>query len=122
MAGNQILLIGFDPTTIPGVDAALVQSAIAIGDARLQQHGFVADYCLVTPDATDDEFVAALKRTAYDCVVIGGGIRKPEPFLELFERVVNLVHVHAPQAAIAFNTTGENSVDAVLRWLPPPKN
>jgi hypothetical protein len=91
---------------------------MAMGDVRLKQHGFDAEYCLVTPDAGDDELVEALTDKPYDCVVVGGGIRKPEPFLELFERVINLVRVHAPDAAIAFNTNGENSVDAVLRWLP----
>ena len=118
MAGNDVLLIGFDPHSVPGVDAALVETAIAMGDARLKQHGFDADYCLVAPDADDDAFVDALRGKDYDCVVVGGGIRKPEPFLELFERVVNLIRIHAPDAAIAFNTNGENSVDAVLRWLP----
>jgi hypothetical protein len=114
----DVLLIGFDPHSVPGVDAALVEMAIQMGDVRLRQHGFAADYCLVAPDADDSEFVTALQAKSYDCVVIGGGIRKPEPFLELFERVVNLSRVHAPQAVIAFNTTGENSADAVLRWLP----
>ncbi len=52
--------------------------------------------------------------------MVGGGIRKPEPFIELFELVINLIRQHAPDAAIAFNTTGENSVEAVLRWLPSP--
>ena len=118
MAGNDVLLIGFDPHSVPGVDAALVETAMAMGDVRLKQHGFDAEYCLVTPDAGDDEFVEALTDKPYDCVVVGGGIRKPEPFLELFERVINLVRIHAPDAAIAFNTNGENSVDAVLRWLP----
>jgi hypothetical protein len=81
----------------------------------------VADYCLVAPDDDAEvQIVDVLGQKAYDCVVVGGGIRKPEPFLELFEQVVNLIRVHAPQAVIAFNTTGENSVDAVLRWLPAP--
>jgi hypothetical protein len=120
MARTDVLLIGLDPHTVPGVDAALVDAAIAMGDARLRQHRFEADYCLVAPDATDDVFIEALQRKDYDCVVVGGGIRKPEPFLELFERVVNLIRTHAPDAVIAFNTTGENSVDAVLRWLPEP--
>ena len=118
MAANRVLLIGFDPRSVPGVDATVVETAIAIGDVRLKQHGFDADYCLVAPDAGDEAFVAALEGKRYDCVVVGGGIRKPEPFLELFERVVNLIRVHAPDAVIAFNTNGENSVDAVLRWLP----
>jgi hypothetical protein len=120
-AGNEVLLIGFDPRAVPSVDAELVETAIAMGDVRLRQQGFVADYCLVAPDDDAEvQIVDVLGQKAYDCVVVGGGIRKPEPFLELFERVVNLIRVHAPQAVIAFNTTGENSVDAVLRWLPAP--
>jgi hypothetical protein len=122
MAGrNRVLLIGFDPHAIPGVDAELVDAAIQMGEVRLKDAGFSTEYCLVAPDdRAEDQIVLALRSSAYDCVVVGGGIRKPEPFLELFERVVNLIRLHAPGAAIAFNTTGENSVEAVLRWLPSP--
>jgi hypothetical protein len=118
VAGNRVLLIGLDPRRVPGIDASLVETAIAMGDARLRQHGFDPDYCLVAPDALDEQFTEALQRKRYDCVVVGGGIRKSEQFLELFERVVNLIRLHASQAVIVFNTTGENSVDAVMRWLP----
>ncbi len=94
-------------------------AAIAMGEVRLREHGFDTDYCLVTPDGTAEaEITEALRAGPHDCVVVGGGIRKPEPFLELFERVINLIRVHTPDAVIAFNTTGENSVEAVLRWLP----
>jgi hypothetical protein len=118
--GNRVLLIGFDPQAVPGVDAALVKQAIAMGEVRLQANGFETDYCLVAPDETaDEQMIAALSRKPYDCVVVGGGIRKPEPFLEMFERTINLIRAYQPEAAIAFNTTGENSVDAVLRWLVP---
>jgi hypothetical protein len=119
-AGNQVLLLGLDPRTVPGVDAGLVEAAIAMGDVRLHDQGFATDYCLVAPDeAGEREIEAALRQQRYACVVIGGGIRKPDPFLEMFERVVNLCRVHQPGTPVAFNTTGENSVDAVLRWLPP---
>jgi hypothetical protein len=118
--GKHILLIGFDPHAVTGVDAALVEQAIAMGEVRLKANGFETDYCLIAPDETaESQMVEALTRRAYDCVVVGGGIRKPEPCLELFERTINLIRVHAPDAVIAFNTTGENSVDAVLRWLVP---
>jgi hypothetical protein len=118
---NHVLLVGFDPHAIPGVDADLVDAAIAMGEVRLRERGFVTDYCLVYPDDGPETRIAeALRKRPYDCVVVGGGIRKPEPFLELFERVINLIRAHAPDALIAFNTTGENSVDAVLRWLPAP--
>jgi hypothetical protein len=49
--------------------------------------------------------------------VIGGGIRKPPQALELFELMVNLVRRHAPHAAIAFNTSPEDSADAAARAL-----
>ncbi|MFD1051574.1 hypothetical protein ACFQ1S_41505, partial [Kibdelosporangium lantanae] len=65
----------------------------------------------------EDAIVAALTAEDYACVVVGGGIRKHEPYLELFERVVNLVRRHAPNAAIAFNNTPDDTVDAALRWL-----
>jgi hypothetical protein len=62
----------------------------------------------------------ALTRRDWDVVVVGGGIRKPEPLLEFFEQVVNMVREHAPGAAIAFNTSGTDSVEAAQRWLPGP--
>jgi hypothetical protein len=58
-----------------------------------------------------------LTASRYDCVVVGGGIRKPEALLELFERVVNLIRVHASGAAIAFNTDGASCYEAVCRVL-----
>jgi heptaprenylglyceryl phosphate synthase len=122
-AGTHVLLIGFDPNAIPGVDAAMVEMAIAMGEERLRAAGFDTEYCLVAPDEkAEGEMIAALRADAYDCVVVGGGIRKPEPFVELFELVVNLIRQHAPDAAIAFNSTGENSLEAVLRWLPSPRS
>jgi hypothetical protein len=60
---------------------------------------------------------ADLLAEAWECVVIGGGIRGD---LELFERVVNLVHRHAPGAAIAFNTTPSDTFDAAARWITVP--
>jgi hypothetical protein len=119
MSSNRnVLLIGFDPHAIPGIDAALVDTAIAIGQKRFEDLGIPADVCLIKPDASaEPEIIAHLQRKDYACVVIGGGIRKPEPLLELFERVINLVRQHAPGAAIAFNTNPTDSADAAMRWL-----
>ncbi|HEU4728497.1 MAG TPA: hypothetical protein VFT22_11420 [Kofleriaceae bacterium] len=116
---RHVLLIGLDPHAIPGFDAALVDTAIAIGQKRFESLGLSADLCLVKPDASaDPEILAHLRRKEYACVVIGGGLRKPDDMVELFERVVNLVRKHAPGAAIAFNTNPTNSADAAMRWLP----
>src|SRR5882757_4064805 len=115
---RNVLLIGLDPHAVPGVDAALVDTAIAIGQQRFAAQGITAELCLVTPDATaDPEIIAHLTRKDYACVVIGGGLRKPDDMVELLERVIQLIRRHAPDAAIAFNTNPTTSVDAALRWL-----
>jgi hypothetical protein len=93
------------------------------GLAKFDGSGLVADECLVPLDDSDADsaerrIIDALTARLYDCVVVGGGIRKPEPLLELFERVVNLIRVHAPDAAIAFNTDGASSYEAACRVLP----
>jgi len=114
----RVLVLGLDPAKIQGWDAEPVQAAIARGQARFDDHGIEADLCLVALDEnTEGVIVEALTRKDYACVVIGGGIRTHEPLLEFFEKVVNLVRQHAPDAAIAFNSSPEATADAALRWL-----
>jgi len=118
VSARSVLLIGLDPHTVPGVDAALVDTAIAAGQARFAAAGIEADLCLVKVDDTArPQIIEQLTRKPYACVVVGGGIRKPEAMLEFFEIVINLIHRHAPQAAIAFNTNPVTSLDAAMRWL-----
>src|SRR3982750_8881 len=118
MAFGRVLVIGLDPVRIPGWDPEPVVAAIARGQARFGELGIDADQCLVAPDDdAEGAIVGALKRQEYACVGGGGGICKHEPLLELFEKVVNLVRQHAPGAAIAFNSTPDDTADAALRWL-----
>ncbi|WFE35568.1 hypothetical protein [Micromonospora sp. WMMD975] len=118
MAHGPVLVIGLDPVRIPGWDPEPVVAAIARGHARFAEHGIEADLCLTATDAdAEREIAAALTRRDYACVVIGGGIRKHEPLLAFFEQVINLVHRHAPGAAIAFNSRPDDTVDAALRRL-----
>ncbi|MBP2708293.1 hypothetical protein JOL79_31390 [Microbispora sp. RL4-1S] len=121
MTGARVLVVGLDPAKIQGWDPEPVQAAIARGQARFADQDIEADWCLVALDENPEEVIAeALTRGNYVCVVIGGGIRKHEPLLEFFERLVNLVRRHAPDAAIAFNNTPEDCADAALRWLRRP--
>lgn len=114
----RVLVIGLDPAGLQGWDPEPVQAAMARGRARFVDLGIEADWCLVAPDADPEGTIAeALTREEYGCVVIGGGIRTHEPLLGLFEKVVNLVRRHAPDAAIAFNRSPEDCADAALRWL-----
>ncbi|MEW9546945.1 hypothetical protein [Nonomuraea sp. NPDC050783] len=118
MTAARVLVIGLDPAALDGWDPEPVQAAIARGRARFEEQGVAADWCLVAPGGDPDKAVVeALTREEHACVVIGGGLRKDEALLELFERVVNLVRRHAPGAAIAFNTTPEDCLDAARRWL-----
>jgi hypothetical protein len=114
----RVLVIGLDPAKLQGWDPGPVQEAIARGRDRFIHHGIEADYCLAGLDENPEGTIAAaLASDDYACVVIGGGIRTHEPLLELFENVVNLVRQLAPGAAIAFNTSPEDCVDAAERWL-----
>ncbi|MCM2415619.1 hypothetical protein [Streptomyces sp. RKAG290] len=112
------LVVGYDPQAIPGVDAGALRSALDAELARFGEHGMDAAMALVVFDGSAESvLVAALTERPWDVVVIGGGIRKTEQLLTLFEQVVNLIRRHAPQAAIAFNTSGGDSVEAAQRVL-----
>ncbi|MER8033326.1 hypothetical protein ABTZ78_30660 [Streptomyces bauhiniae] len=113
------LVVGYDPQAIPGIDGDALRAALDAELARFGEHGIDAGMALVVFDGSAEAtLVAALAERAWDVVVVGGGIRKTEQLLPLFERIVNLVHRHAPQAALAFNTSGGDSVEAARRWLP----
>jgi hypothetical protein len=123
-AEPRVLVIGLDPYRVPGPwDPTPVGDAIAAGMARFAEVGVGAESCLVGLDGSDDieaVVTAALGRRRWEVVVVGGGIRKSEDQLDLFERLVNLVHRHAPDAAIAFNSTPGDVADAAARWLGRP--
>jgi hypothetical protein len=119
----RVLVIGLDPHRVPGPwDPTPVADAVAVGMARFADAGVGAETCFFGLDGSDDiEAVVAeaLDRRRWEVVVVGGGIRKAEDRLELFERIVNLVRRHAPDAAIAFNSGPDTTFDAAARWLDP---
>jgi hypothetical protein len=116
-----VLVIGLDPYRVPGPwDPAPVAAAIEESVRRFAEGGIDARNCLIGLDGSDDVeavVTAALRERAWECVLIGGGIRKDEEQLELFELVINLTRQHAPNAAIAFNRDLADIVDAVARQL-----
>ncbi|KRQ96623.1 hypothetical protein CQ12_08635 [Bradyrhizobium jicamae] len=125
MAKKTVLAIGIEPSFVdfsafPGLTAELVMSYIAAQIERLRATGFEADSCLIDLGDTAEAVVAAaLGAKHYDCVVIGAGLREPRERLHLFERIINLVHLAAPQSRICFNTTPADTTDAVQRWIAP---
>jgi hypothetical protein len=114
-------VIGLDPYRVPGPwDPKPVADAITAGIARFSEQGVGVDTCLFGLDGSDDVLgivAEALRARPWECVVVGGGVRTGEDELELFEQVINLVRLHAPAAAIAFNRTPADTFDAAARWI-----
>jgi hypothetical protein len=121
----RVLVIGLDPHRVPGPwDPAPVADAIAASMARFADSGIGAESCLFGLDGSDDiEAVVAeaLDARPWEVVVVGGGVRTSEDQLDLFERILNLVHRRAPGAAIAFNSTPGDVFEAAARWLDRPQ-
>jgi hypothetical protein len=123
---TRVLFVGQKPETVdfsdpalpPGFDAEKINAGIALAVAKIEERGWRGDTCMITPDAAGYAMLEnALKGGAYDCVVIGAGLRLPPKSLALFETVVNIVHRAAPNAAIAFNTRPEDTADAAARHI-----
>ena len=123
---TRILFVGQKPETVdysdpslpPGFDADKINAGIAVAVLKIQDRGWQGDTCMITPDEAGRAMLKkALEGAAYDCIVIGGGLRLPPKCLPLFEMVVNTVHKAAPGAAIAFNTRPEDTAEAAARQL-----
>jgi hypothetical protein len=117
----RVLVIGLDPYRVPGPwDPKPAADGIERGRTRFAERGLGAEFCLFGLDGSDDVetiVTEALCAQSWECVVIGGAIRNDAKLLEL---VINLVRRHAPDAAIAFNTTPAETFDAAARWVEVP--
>jgi hypothetical protein len=123
---KRILFVGQKPETVdfsdpaipPGFNAEKIHAGIAIAMTKMAERGWQADPCMIPPDETAGLVLEKqLATAAYDCVVIGAGIRLPPKSLSLLETVINAVHRAAPSASIAFNTRPEDTAEAAARWL-----
>jgi hypothetical protein len=123
---KRVLLIGFDPAAVgfsdpalpPGMTAEKIHAGIKLALADIAGRGWHAEICFINPDETAVQTIErCLAGEAYDCVVVGAGVRLPPSRLGLFEAVVNAIHRAAPQAAIAFNTRPEDTGAAAARWI-----
>jgi hypothetical protein len=122
---KKVLAIGIDPvfvdfTAMPQFTPAMFQSYIDAQLERLRAAGFDVESCLIDlGDTAEAVATRALQAQDFDRVLIGAGLRLPGERLVLFEKVLNLIHRHAPGAAICFNTTPADSLEAVQRWIAP---
>jgi len=123
---KSVLVIGLDPTLIdfsqpgyaPGMDATKVLAGLKSSEEELTRLGYSVQMCLTDFGQTAEAVLGSrLKQKQFDCVLIGAGVRaNPNNFL-LFEKLINVVHEHAPQAKLCFNTMPSDTAAAVKRWL-----
>lgn len=123
---HSVLVIGEAPEAIdfsepalpPDVTPESILAGLHASKDRLDALGFPTDLCLVDSGATAVNVVRSkLALIDYECIVIGGGIRILPSNLDLFERLINLIHTQAPRAKIAFDITPDQTAAAALRWL-----
>lgn len=120
---QRALLIGFHPD-VPGlpVKSEEIRAGLESAKSKLAADGIPTDFCLLHKDDRDDALITdTLRKTPYDIICIGAGLRVPPPNLLIFEHVINLVHAHAPQAKLAFNVSPEDTVNAVHRHAGHPR-
>jgi len=126
--GKSVLVIGLDPALIdfaaadyaafPGLNAAKVVAALKTDQDRLNSLGYDAHLCLIDfGDTAEDVVIARLRQKRFECILIGAGVRAVPRNLILFEKLINVVHAHAPQAKLCFNTSPSDTAEAVQRWL-----
>ena len=123
---KSVLVIGLEPTLIdfsqpgyaPGMDATKVLAGLKSSEEELTRLGYSVQMCLTDFGETAEAMVQSrLEQKQFDCVLIGAGVRtNPSNFL-LFEKLINVVHQHAPKARICFNTMPTDTAAAVKRWL-----
>ena len=123
-AMKKVLLIGLDPqgydyanSPFPNLTPQIVMAGLQTDLATLNKEGYDARMVLVDPDADAAGAISKVLQERFDCILLGGALRTTPKYFLLFERVINLVHEHAPGARLCFNTGPADSLAAVQRWV-----
>ena len=120
----RILIVGEDPASLKakelpsGVTAEGILRALNDARAALQSKGHDAEILLTTSvERIAGELAEAVRGRRFDVVVIGAGLRILPPMALHFERLMNAIREHAPDARLAFNTKPEDTAEAAERQL-----
>jgi hypothetical protein len=123
---KRVLVVGLDPRLIdfsqpgypPGMDATKVLAGLKSTEDELTGLGYRVEMCMHDFGDTAEAVVQGqLEQEQFDCIMIGAGVRANPSNLLLFEKLINVVHAHAPHAKICFNTLPSDTAAAVKRWL-----
>ncbi|MBC2907458.1 hypothetical protein [Streptomyces cupreus] len=122
---TKVLSIGLHPRALDysrmpeGVDEAALTARIEAANAALREAGFDAVPCLIdtSPERAEAAVREQLKEHSFGLAMIGGGVRMlPENTL-LFERLINVLTEAAPGIRLCFNSSPEDTVEALRRWV-----
>ena len=121
-----------------------LQKALNIMESDMAASPYDWEMFYFTPDMPFDLCIAKLRQKKWNVVMVGSkspyirnvgrekavsqvlradlydklvGLRKLDPLTPFFERIVNAVHTELPDAKFAFNTSIENTQEAVTRAL-----
>lgn len=125
---KNVLIIGLDPALInfshpdykdfPGLNAEKVISGLEMGKKSLLDINLNAEICLIDFGQTAETVILKkLSEKCFDYILIGAGVRAVKGNFILFEKLINILHEHAPKAKICFNTNPNDTAEAVKRWL-----
>jgi hypothetical protein len=126
MERARVLLVGLDPdivdytkSPVPDLTAAKVRAAVEADTAKLEALGYSVKPLYVDDGKTAEAALTdALTTSRYDCIMIGAGLRIVSPYFLLFERLINVVHRHAPASTkLCFNSDPTDTAEAVKRWV-----
>ncbi len=126
VAKASVLLVGLDPdivdytkSPVPGLTAAKVRAAVEADTAKLEALGYSVKSLYVDDGKTAEAALTdALTSIRYDCIMIGAGLRIVTPYFLLFEKLINVVHQHAPPSTkLCFNSNPTDTAEAVKRWV-----
>ncbi|MFC7303894.1 hypothetical protein ACFQVC_06655 [Streptomyces monticola] len=122
---KRVVAVGLDPRTLdyskmsPEIDReTLIARVDAAGDA-MREAGFDGVQCLVepSPDAAEAVLRECLEKESFGLAMIGGGVRMMPEHTLLFERLVNVLTEVVPGIRFCFNTSPEDTLAAVRRWM-----
>ena len=126
MTRARVLLVGLDPdivdytqSPVPGITAAKVRAAVEADTAKLEALGYSVKSLYVDDGKTAEAVLTdALTTIRYDCIMVGAGLRVVPPYFLLFEKLINVVHQHAPASTkLCFNSNPTDTAEAVKRWV-----
>lgn len=123
---DHVLFIGFLPESLTAeelVPLKLTVEEVAAqmerGWAAIQAEGVVGEMCGICkdPDEAEAELRQRFADRSFGVALIGGGVRFLPRHTVLFERVVNVLVDLQPGIRLSFNTSPENTLEAIRRWL-----